>query len=384
MLRLPGSLNMDLVYCFFDAANMHRWNDHLRPIDLTEIDKQAHKAAIAWVLGKYEEQENGVPLDWRKIIEYSMFSFMQRTVLTDLKPQLFHRMKKEKLKEVNDYVISEIDRIVPDMDPAFRERFVGYLRDSPECKENKIVGAAHYMATNWEFNLIYDMNRRSFDIEQTKMDLYMELSEYRDLAGVVRTLHSSSMTFIDLFGQLRFQQRWTRVPRIPQTTVLGHSLMVATMAYLHDLDTGAGDRQAYNDYYTGLFHDLPEVLTKDVISPVKVNVRGLTDMLDQYEHELVESQIFPLIPQEWRGEFGFLVFDPFVNKDDPVFGKTCGRDVKLCDIMGAYIEANVSRRYGVTSAKLKDGEDSLRKRLEKDGDAIGAVDLMKRLDEMSI
>ena len=65
---MSNVMNIDLIYKLFDAANMHRWNDHLRPIDLTEIDKQAHKAAIAWVLGKYEEQERGITLEWRIIV----------------------------------------------------------------------------------------------------------------------------------------------------------------------------------------------------------------------------------------------------------------------------------------------------------------------------
>ena len=49
------ALNADIIYYMFDAANMSRWNDHLRTLDLSELDKQAHKAVIAWVIGKSEE-----------------------------------------------------------------------------------------------------------------------------------------------------------------------------------------------------------------------------------------------------------------------------------------------------------------------------------------
>lgn len=381
---MSGALRIDLLYRFFDAANMHRWNDHIRPIDLTEIDKQAHKAAIAWILGKYEESEHGAELDWVRIIEGCMFAFMKRTVLTDLKPQLLHRMEAEKFDEVNDFVMSEIRQSIPDMDPDFSSRFEAYIRGEHSRIEDRIVAAAHYLATNWEFNLIYDMNKRSYGIEQTRATINMEMSEFLDLIGVKKVLETQSMSFVDLIGQLRFQQRWTRVPRIPQTTVLGHSLMVANMMYLHDLDVGADPKQRYNDFFTGLFHDLPEVLTKDVISPVKVNVHGLTELLDEYEHELIESKMMPLVPESWRKEFSYLLFDPFDEKDDPVFGKVAGRDVKLCDVMCAYLEANISRRYGISSAKLKEGEDALRKRLEKEGGSIGAADLMKRLDEMPL
>ena len=378
------NMNMDLIYRFFDAVNMHRWNDHLRPLDLTEVDKQAHKAAIAWVLGKYEEQENGTDLDWQRIIEHSIFSFLKRTVLTDLKPQLLHRMEDEKFDEVNDYVIGEIRKDIADIDPSFMARFEEYLRGPLDSIEDQIISAAHYMATNWEFNILYDMNKRSFGIEQTKTTLAMELGRYTHLVGVRKVIDSQSMTFVDLIGQLRFQQRWTRIPRMPQTTVLGHSLMVAIMTYLHDLDDNVGERQIYNDYYTALFHDLPEVLTKDVITPVKVNVHGLVDILDEYEHELVNTKIMPLIPESWHEEFRFLTFEPFADKDDARYGRVNGSCIKLCDVMGAYLEANVSRRIGIHSAKLKQGEDSLRERLEREGSPIDAKGLIERFDEMEI
>ena len=378
------NMNMDLIYRFFDAVNMHRWNDHMRPLDLTEVDKQSHKAAIAWVLGQYEEYENGTSLDWRRLIEHGLFSFLKRIVLTDLKPQLLHRMEEERFDEVNDYVIGEVRKEIPDLEPSFMGRFEAYLRGPQDTLEDEIISAAHYMATNWEFNILYDMNKRSFGIEQTKTTLAMELSRYTHILGVKRLIETQSMTFVDLIGQLRFQQRWTRIPRMPQTTVLGHSLMVAIMTYLHDLDDDVDERQIYNDYYTALFHDLPEVLTKDVITPVKVNVHGLVDILDEYEHELVNTKIMPLIPESWHEEFRFLTFEPFEDKDDPKYGKVNGRCIKLCDVMGAYLEANVSRRIGIHSTKLKEGEDSLRQRLLRDGGPINASDLIRRFDEMEI
>jgi putative hydrolase of HD superfamily len=44
-----------IITRFFDGANIQRWNDHVRPVELTELDKQAHKAVIAYILAKMEE-----------------------------------------------------------------------------------------------------------------------------------------------------------------------------------------------------------------------------------------------------------------------------------------------------------------------------------------
>ena len=375
------ALNGDMLYLIFDTANMHRWNDHLRTVDLTELDKQAHKAAIAWVLGKYEETETDARLDWTKMIEHSLFSFIQRSVMTDLKPQVFHRIISERAEEVNRYVVKCFDENVPNADPEFRSRLVNYLSSEKRSKEDDIVRAAHYLATRWEFKTIYDANRSMYGIENTKKEIEEQILQHKDLVGVRKQVDDgNTFDFIDLIGQLRFQQRWARTPRIPKTTVLGHSLVVADMIFLNDLDRKADSRQIYNNYYTALFHDLPEVLTKDVISPIKANVDGLAHLLESYEKELVRSKIMPLIPSSWHREIEFMVYEPFSDVDNNEFGKRTGRDIKSCDIMAAYLEAKASRWYGTSSNTLSEGEAELRKKLESSADGIGAKELLERLD----
>lgn len=372
---------MRLLYMFFDATNMHRWNDHVRPLDLTELDKQAHKAAIAWVLGRSYESEHGIHLDWRKMIEDSVFSFIERSVMTDIKPPLFHRIKAEKAQEVADFVVSEVRRIIPDLEQSFMGRLETYLRKSSDCIEDEILRAAHYMATHWEFSLIYEMNRRSVGIEQTRRDIEAELEYHEKIIGSMEKVMKGT-DFIDLIGQLRFQQRWTRTPRIPQTTVLGHSLLVANAIFLHNLETNLDDVTLYNNYYTALFHDLPEVLTKDVITPVKANVGGLSELLSSYEEEMIEKKIMPMIPEGWRDEFRYLIYDPFSESEDDRFGFVNGHDIKACDLLGAYMEARLSRYYGVTSGVLKSAETQSVERLRSFDSTIDLVGLMDGLEEI--
>ncbi|MDD4244787.1 MAG: HD domain-containing protein [Candidatus Methanomethylophilaceae archaeon] len=378
------ALSMNLIFRFFDSANMHRWNDHLRPMDLTELDKQAHKVAIAWYIGKKEE-DSGANVDWTKIIEYCMFSFIQRTALTDLKPEIFHKIKKERSDEITEYVLSEFDNTVPDMESGFRRRFESYIRSDRRGLEESIIRGAHYLATKWEFDLISDMNKAFVGIDKTREAIRSEVEMHKELVGVRDILLGGlARDFTNMIGQLRFQQRWTRTPRVPQTTVLGHSLMVSNMTYLHDLDRGVGSKQKYNDYFTALFHDLPEVLTKDVISPVKTNVSGLAELLNEYEMDSVRSEIMPLLPEEWRDEFKFMIFEPFQFKDDPVHGMVDGPTIKLFDVMGAYMEAYVSCRYGISSSSLRVGGEDLRMRLMREGEPVGAAQLISRLESMDI
>ena len=372
------ALNADLIYYMFDAANMSRWNDHLRTLDLSELDKQAHKAVIAWVIGKSEE-DAGRPVVWERVIEHTLFSFLQRIALTDLKPQVFHKIAKDKKDEVNRYVLDFFDTNVPSIQNGFRRRFEEYLISEKDSHEDAIIRAAHYLATKWEFDTIYDVNRSVYGIEATKKEIDNQIDSHRDLAGVSEIGDSCSdlSKFVNILGQLRFQQRWSRTPRIPKTTVLGHSLLVADMVYLNCLDRGISGREIYYDYYSGLFHDLPEVLTKDVITPVKVSVSGLPALLEDIEKDMVRETIMPLIPQKWAEELAFFAYCPFDDSKEP---PRFGRQIKACDILGAWLEAHMSIVYGITSRTLVNGRDGAVDRFRSDPvleSSISALDLIK-------
>jgi len=384
-----GPMNARLIYKFFEAANMQRWNDHIRPVELTELDKQSHKMVIAYVLARFEETEKGTSIDYTKIIEGGIFEFLHRLFLTDLKPPVYHRMQKEKGKELNEYVFKELMSEVPDIDDELFERFKEYHSSEGESIERRVLRAAHYLATNWEFRLVYNANLTMLGIEDTKKNIEMQIEDHYDLIGVQRImLAKKSYGFIEFCGQLRYQQRWARAPRIPRTSVLGHMLMVAIMSYLCSLRNKAPAERTVSNFYTALFHDLPEVLTKDIITPVKKSVGGLEDLIAKYEEQQVEQVLLPLLPATWRKDFEHLLLDPFRNRpqEEGAAWAVDGAMLKGCDNLAAFIEANSSIKYGVSSKVLRMGKQRLLE-IYQNGGPISGIDfyqLMLELDHMDI
>ncbi len=77
-----------LLLKIYEAASMQRWNDQIKTVEFTELDKQAHKMIVAYILGRCEEDlgteaKEKVQLDWISIIETGIFDFLKRIVLTD-------------------------------------------------------------------------------------------------------------------------------------------------------------------------------------------------------------------------------------------------------------------------------------------------------------
>lgn len=240
-----------------------------------------------------------------------IFEALQRAVLTDIKPQVFHRITKERSKEINKFVFDKVGEDLRAFDRELYRRFVTYFEALDEPREKvlakRIIKAAHFLATYWEFNMIYSVGIRFYGIEKVKEGIEDTIEDFFDLVGVERIyLRKKTFNFVDLVGQLRFQKRWILSPRIPATTVLGHVFIVAALSYLLSLKLNACPRRKFLNFFTGLFHDLPEVTTRDVISPVKKQA-GISSVLKKYEKQQVEEVILPLLPEFLRQEFAYML-----------------------------------------------------------------------------
>ena len=152
-------LTKSFIEFLYEAAHIQRWNEHIRPMGFTELDKQAHKMMIVYVLARHEEDDHGAKINWRCLIEGGIFEFLQRNVLTDIKPTVFHEMMRVYGKELNEWVYGELRRRIPDIQEDFMQKMQRYLEDTSYCPmEKKLLKAAHYLATKWEFEIIYHFN----------------------------------------------------------------------------------------------------------------------------------------------------------------------------------------------------------------------------------
>ncbi len=390
------SIRRKQLELIFSGAYLLRWNDKLRPTELLELDKQAHKMLIAWALWRLnlnglepEEQRNL----GRQIIEGSIFDYFYRLIITDIKPPVFYRIKSnaEHYRQLTDYVLASLKPVLESLGPFWQRLEAWHLEKKDSASlARRILNAAHLYASRWEFGLIRPHNAFDDEMGRIESDFDAGLEEFAELTGMAQILRPGNplSKFANLCGQLRFQIRWTMTPRIPATSVLGHLFMVAVFAYLFSLKAGACEARAINNFFGGLFHDLPELLTRDIISPVKSSTRSMPEIIRAYEHEELERRIFQPLRQggfehlvdemsyylgmgldsefkECRRVQGkILPVEGFAdlqerwnnNENDPKDGTM----LKACDMLAAYLEAHASIDNGVASKPLLEAEERLR------------------------
>ena len=389
-------LDVKLIEYFFTAASIQRWNDYPRMIELVELDKQAHKFIIAYFIAKLEDD-----VDYRALIEGGIFEFLRRVVVTDIRPDVFHKALMQKKDEINSWVIKNLKDSISDIDNGeFLKRFEEYLiNDKLYKKERFILKAASYLATKWEFSIVYQTSSFLSDIDKTKVAVEEEIEDYYELIGVRKIALGKKLAhLIDISGRLRFQKRWAQTPRIPNTSVLGHMLIVAFLGYFYSLKIKASSKRVENNFFCALFHDLPEALTRDIISPVKYSVSGLDDIISEFEIRKIEDEILPLVPSSFKEEFKYILGmfdgkkDEFANKimcngvikevketkeyNEDKYNAIDGKALKACDRIAAFIEATLSISYGVKSKELISGKNEIINRL-KENSTINGMDFYK-------
>lgn len=377
-------INPRIIDYIFSSASIQRWNDYPRMVELVELDKQAHKFIIAYFIAKLEKDIN-----FTHLIEAGIFEFLRRVVVTDIRPDVFRKALQKKSREINAWVISKLAPSIKDIDNGtFLQKFEEYL-SNPEMykKERFILKAASYLATKWEFSIVYQTSQFLNDIEDVKKSVDEEIEDYYELIGVRKiALNKKLGKIIDLSGRLRFQKRWAQTPRIPETSVLGHMLTVAIFGYFFSLEVNACDKRLQNNFFTALFHDLPEALTRDIITPVKYCVDELSEIIAEYEIEKIQESILPNIPEILHEEFSYIlglydgIKEEFTNKiknngkievvediskyNIDKYEAIDGLALKQCDKLSAFVEASLSISHGIKSKELINGKKEILKGLK--------------------
>ena len=187
---------------------------------------------------------------------------------------------------------------------------------------------------------------------------------------------------IRIIVRLRCQTRWSQTPHIPKNLVLGHSMYVAVLALLLSHEIKACDKMLVNNFHAALFHDLPESVTRDNISPLKQATRSLPSNIKTIEHKICLNELYPKVPNRILPELRYLLGDIDGKKEVSEFsdriqirGKVevlevgvllkeynCsdfnpinGETIKICDVIAAFMEAYKSNEYGVSTYHLYDG-----------------------------
>ena len=410
-------LDSRLIYKIFEGFSIQRWNDLIRPFEIVEMDKAAEKMVAAYIIGKHEE-EQGHAVDWDWMIYASLFDLLRKIALCDIKSPVQRMIRNQYPQEyirLNEWVLEQYRELIHD-DELF-SRFTIYIGQTagsiPFPKKSalaaRVLRAAHKFSSLRELDMLAPVNEEE-RLVKIRKEVNRDIQQYLDLRGMqLLVTRQRPFDFIMMIEQLRFQTRWNQTPRVPHTSVLGHCFFVAVVTLLLMRATGVPlcPKRLFNDFFSALFHDLPEAVTRDIISPVKQATDELPAVVKHIEDEIVRAELVPLMGDYYAHELMYFTSDEFANRivvrdeargDEHIetvswhelnrrynaddFFPVDGRTVRLADHIAAFIEADSSIRYGITSTHLRGGRDNILG-LYPAGTNINGIDIGTLLREMA-
>ena len=404
-------MDKKFAHKIFEGFSIQRWNDLIRPFDMVEMDKAAEKMVLAYIIGKFEENK-GNKIDWIWIIYASLFDLLKKIALCDIKAPIQQMLKKEYPEEylrLNEWVLNQYRSLI--QDENLFSKFTIYIGQNagsfPIPEELKttirVYRAAHKYSSTRELEIISVVNEKE-RLGSIEKDLQAEIQPYLDLEGLQKLItHQKAFDFLLKIEQLRFQTRWNQTPRVPQTSVLGHCFFVAIMTLLLGRESNPKmcERRVINNFFSALFHDLPEAVTRDIISPVKQATDDLPNIVKKIENEIVNKELVPLMEDFFVNEIIDFTSDEFSNRIKDSDGKVVnvswedlnekyneekyfpidGRLVRIADHLSALMEADISIKHGITSIHLQNGRDGLLNSYDQN-EIINGIDVYSLFNEI--
>lgn len=111
--------------------------------------------------------------------------------------------------------------------------------------------------------------------------------------------------FFSMFARMKYIDRWALMRNTRQENLSEHSADVAAIAHAIALLKNTrfgGDVNAERAAFLGLYHDMPEIITGDMPTPVKYHSDALHDAFLQVEKEACD-RLLSMLPADLRESY---------------------------------------------------------------------------------
>ncbi len=165
--------------------------------------------------------------------------------------------------------------------------------------------------------------------------------------------------FFAFASRIKYIHRWALMRNTTYETLSQHSYEVATLA--HALAV-IGNRRFQKNYdvsraaLLGLYHDVPEIITGDMPTPVKYHSKEMRTAFAAVE-QYASARLLSMLPDDLRADYESLLSEEATDEAD------LHVLVKAADKLSAYIKCIEERKEG--NSEFSDAERATKKALEK-------------------
>lgn len=321
------------------GLTMKRWNNFPRVEDVSMMDNIGFVLHVALFLSHLEE-EKWAKIDKLFLIKKIIFSSLNRLVLSDinsgtrdyitsLDSEIFAQLEEKALWKIFELEWSE----------ELKKDIQVTLNENTKSLENKIILAAKKYAGYIECS----MNHRVYTevYENILIEMQSELNEQAWELGSLKELLNNGgyKKYLLHIRGLSQSMRWNQDKRDFPISVMAHLVYVTFISYIiWTLENITGSNLDVEELLLrSIYHDIPEAITWDFITPTKRAIPGFVEILEKVELQMMDDYLFCYVSENYKQEMFKYMLEPF----DDEYGKTA----KYADVISALFEAKIEVNY---------------------------------------
>ena len=348
-------MRADITDALSTLFSLQRWNAFPRVETWVEAENVAYVAHLAYAVGR----SGGLSDDALESILVSVLlkSFMKYE-LSDISFNTRQAIGEDAWLSVEEAVLEPTVALFPE---DVREWVKKNLESSLVSEEDTTPGDRLLHLVQMEIAIAEcDVNQRAYP-DSGYQEIIQELQEDQAaLCGIDRFCQSldslKEKGYLEEIRRLKYLRRWNTRNRAIETSVMGHTFVVAALALVAArLEVERGDEVLPEGFVLkvmlrALFHDLPEVYTGDVITPVKVRIVKSTGMSwGDIETKVLAPFYKASSPEVIADVKRWSLLDELGpdKENDPV-----GALVNDCDKMALLVECLIEERMGRESVEM--------------------------------
>lgn len=163
---------------------------------------------------------------------------------------------------------------------------------------------------------------------------------------------AATSRFFAYLERLRWIKRWGLKRNVVEENVMEHSWQVATIAHVLAIihkKKFAGDIDPHQVATAALYHDVSEIITGDLPSPIKYHSERILSAYRMIEHE-AEEELLGLLPADLQKDFETILLH------DKVDNKVAGF-VKAADLISAFLKCQLEVNSG--NSEFEDAQKAI-------------------------
>ena len=323
--------------------SISRWNNFPRAVEINHLDNVWFVLHVALFLAYLESKKSGQSIDQFYIMKKVIFGSFRDLVLSDI-----NSWTKEYIKRINADIFSELHKksfnflLNFDWPDYLKQDIRTIVFDHSDRIENSII----YAAKKYVWYTEAESNAAVFPFmyEVPLAELALEIKAHRTkLASLDELMNNKQyQKYLSHINRLSFSMRWNHVHRTFPISVMSHQVIVAFISYIIGMveNENGASCDIEKMMIKAIYHDVPEVITWDIITPTKQAVDGFTLVLEEVETQMLDDYLFSYIPIHYKNYIGEYMLQPFSD--------TLWKIVKYADVISAMLEARLESFHGNT------------------------------------